>query len=151
MKGRLVDSGDVPPRRFIAGPATGITEIHGIAVDEVHDEIVVACATSIRVFARTASGDVAPLRTITGPATGLAAGPQGVALDLERDQIVVSVPGDDAVRIFARTAVGDVAPVRTLAGPATGFDGVGLIDLVPQLFADGFQSGAAAAWSIVVP
>jgi hypothetical protein len=144
-------SGDVAPLRVIAGPATGITEIHGIAFDPVNDEIFVACATSIRVFAGGANGDVAPLRVVAGPATGLAAGPEGLALDLERDEVAVGVSADHAIRTFPRAANGDVAPTRSLVGAATGFAGVGMIDLVPQIFADGFQSGDLAAWSLAAP
>ncbi len=70
----LTAMGDpVLPIRLIEGPATGLDFVTGIAVDTVHEEVVVASfqADSIVTFSHTASGDVAPLRTIAGVDTEL--------------------------------------------------------------------------------
>ena len=66
-------SGDSPPTRTLTGPATGLNKPFGLALDLVHDELVVADYgnNAITVYARTAQGDIAPLRTLAGPATGL--------------------------------------------------------------------------------
>lgn len=122
-------NGNVPPLRTLRGPATGIEGPIGMAVDFVHDELLVANykvseGGSIVVFPRTASGNFPPLRTIQGPQTRFDQ-PQGLALDLLHDEIVVAnssflsgAPG--SILVFPRTAVGDVAPIRSIGGPATG-------------------------------
>ena len=70
--------GDMPPKRIIAGPKTGLLFIVGVAVDPVHDRIVAASASSVRggktglfIFGRTDDGDVAPRGVIAGPRTGI--------------------------------------------------------------------------------
>jgi len=115
-------SGDTAPLRTLSGAATGLSAPQGVALDLVHDELVVANAgigpPSVTVYARTASGNVAPLRTLSGAATGLNA-PRGVALDLVHDELVVVNDGN-SVTAYARAASGNTAPLRTLSGAATG-------------------------------
>jgi 6-phosphogluconolactonase (cycloisomerase 2 family) len=79
-------------------------------------------ASSITVYARTASGSVAPVRTIAGPVTGLN-GPFGIAVDPVHEELVVANNNDDSITVYRLTASGDVAPLRTIAGPATGLHG----------------------------
>ena len=70
-------SGDVAPVRTISGGATGLNDPIGLAVDPVHDEVLVAnfSGHSITVYSRTASGNVAPLRTLV-----VLSGPRSVAV-----------------------------------------------------------------------
>ena len=142
-------AGNTAPIRVVTGSNTGLEQVYGIALDAVHDEIVVSALSAVRVFARTASGNVAPLRSIAGPSTQFV-NPTGVAVDLERDEIAVA-DQNGRLYAFARTANGDVAPLRVVQGPQTGLNGSTLLDLLPQIFADGFQSGDATAWSAAVP
>ena len=122
-------SGNVAPLRVLQGPLTGINGPIGMAVDVVHDELFVvnyrvADGGSVTVFSRTASGDVAPIRILQGPGT-LLKDPQGIALDLGRDEIIVAnskfttgLAGD--LLVFSRTDPGNASPVRQITGPSTG-------------------------------
>ncbi|HXH26184.1 MAG TPA: hypothetical protein VNI78_13110 [Vicinamibacterales bacterium] len=74
---------------------------------------------SITVYSSRAAGDVPPQRTIAGPLTQLD-WPMGIALDEERDELIVASNGNDAILVFPRTAQGNVAPVRAIRGPRTG-------------------------------
>jgi Lactonase, 7-bladed beta-propeller len=134
-------NGNVAPVRTLQGALTGIEGPIGMAVDPVHDELIVASYRvagdgTISVFPRTADGNVLPLRTIQGTLTGFNR-PQGLALDLVHDEIVVansyfstSSPGN--VLVFARSASGNVAPLRQISGPDTALcNPIGLVlDLV---------------------
>ena len=117
-------AGDAAPLRTIVGGATGLSEPSALAVDLVHDEILVANGgnSTITVYSRTASGNAAPLRTIAGPATGLNV-PSGIALDPINNEIVVTNL-NPSVTVYGRTASGNVAPLRTLQGPATGMNNI---------------------------
>lgn len=120
-------SGDVRPRRVIQGKRTQLNWPLGVAVDEVHQEVVVANAgdDSVLVFPLKAEGDVAPLRVIRGKRTGLRA-PVGVAVDPQTGEIWVANFLDHTAMAFERTAQGDVAPRRVIRtappeAPALGF------------------------------
>ncbi len=144
---RPTAEGDEQPLRFIQGPNTKLVDPHGIFVDTVNDEIVVTNQhsshqietgvvadtlgfrhmlqstgsyelPSITVYSRTAEGDARPLRTIQGPKTRMDL-PLNVAVDPERNVIVVANDQAHAVLFFSRTAQGDVAPVGVLEGPNT--------------------------------
>ncbi len=130
-------TGNVAPTRIIQGPLTTIVGPLGMALDLVHDELIVvnyktAFGGSITVFHRTATGNVAPIRTIQGALTEFSS-PQGVALDLAHDELLVAnsrfstaLPGD--VLVFPRSASGDTAPVRQITGPSTGLcNPIGLV------------------------
>ena len=145
------------PDRYIQGPNTKLVDPHGIFVDALNDEIVVtnhhsahrietgvvAAAlkfryllqstghyelASVTVYSRTAEGNVAPLRTIQGPKTRLNL-PLGVAVDAERDVILVANDQTHSVLAFARTAQGNVEPLYTIEGPATGLKNPGGLHL----------------------
>jgi hypothetical protein len=73
---------------------------------------------AIIVHFRAANGDVVPLRTLMGPNTGLNS-PQGLAVDIVNDEMVVANAGNKSVTVYARTASGDTAPLRTLIGHFT--------------------------------
>jgi hypothetical protein len=103
-------NGNVAPLRVIAGPATGLSSPSGIAVDLVHDELIVANKTvpySVTVYPRTASGNVAPLRTITGNLTGLD-DPRGVSVDPVHDEFAVANRSGCRLTTFAGFNTGPV-------------------------------------------
>lgn len=70
-------SGDAAPKRVLSGPETqfqapGIRGMVTVAVDPVHNLLVVNHDNSLLIFDRTANGDAKPLRVIKGPKSGLA-------------------------------------------------------------------------------
>ena len=70
-------NGDVAPKRVLRGPDTGFQEpgIRGmatVAVEPVHNVLVVNHGNSLLIFDRTASGNTKPLRVISGPKSGVA-------------------------------------------------------------------------------
>jgi hypothetical protein len=70
-------SGDVAPKRVLSGPDTGFQEpgIRGmatVAIDPIHNVLVVNHRNSLLIFDRTASGNAKPLRVISGPKSGVA-------------------------------------------------------------------------------
>lgn len=117
-------NGQVAPLRIIEGTNTNISRSsHGIALDPVHDEVIMpsAIAGAILVHRRDAEGNAAPLRTIIGLLTRLQS-PQGVAVDLVNDEIVVSNDSRESIVVFSRIDDGNVAPLREIRGPATGIN-----------------------------
>jgi DNA-binding beta-propeller fold protein YncE len=100
--------------------------MHGIAYDEVNDEIVIPVALSgaILVFRADAKGETPPVRTIQGTRTHLVR-PHTVAVDPVNDEILTADPSMRAVVVFDRRANGNVAPKRVIGGPRTG-----LLDIV---------------------
>jgi DNA-binding beta-propeller fold protein YncE len=128
--------GDEKPLRTIQGPSTGLTDPHGVFLDGINNEIIVAnhdswgggagddtgsgkfVPFSITVYRREENGDVKPLRTIQGPATQLVL-PMKLHVDTVNNEIAVA-NGDDSVLMFSRTANGNAAPLRRIHGPSTG-------------------------------
>ena len=110
-------SGDVAPIRKLGGPKTHISNIYGVAVDPVHNLIVVGnrvetggrnSQDAILIFNRTDAGDVAPRAMISGPHTGIIKIRQ-VVVDEERSQIFAMLcvrgtgaHGFDPTEIFVR-------------------------------------------------
>ena len=132
------------PVRSLIGRDTGLADPHGIYLDDLNKEIIVANHgnwaegdvsapseddreggqfqnPSIKVFAAAASGNAKPIRGIAGLRTGLN-WPMQIAVDTEHNEIAVANNGDHSVLIFRRTDSGDVAPVRVLGGPKTGIN-----------------------------
>lgn len=112
------------PEAQLVGAMTGLDTPSVLAVDFVHDEIVIPMHTAgtIRTYPRNGNGDVAPTRTLSGAST-LLSNPTAAALDLVNDEMAVSTEGSsDAIRVFARTANGDVAPLRSIVGNNTGLN-----------------------------
>ncbi len=136
------------PLRSLIGPNTGLADPHGIKLDDVNDEILVANhgnwnahsrewrradsdtaqlkasggsfeLPSITIYPITANGDVRPVRTIQGPQTQLN-WPMQIDVDTVHDEIAVANNGDNSILIFRRTGNGDVAPVRIIRGQSTG-------------------------------
>ena len=111
-------NGDEPPVRILQGPKTQMMHPdYGIAVDAVHNELLVSEKEQISVFPRTANGDVAPLRMIKGPDTRLIDA-RGFVVDPVHNLIVVGAKG--GLLIFNRTDTGNVKPRAIIGGPTTG-------------------------------
>jgi DNA-binding beta-propeller fold protein YncE len=140
-------SGDVEPLRRIGGPKTRIRNIYGMAVDSVHNLIMIANRVEttgresndgILIFNRTDSGDVAPRAVISGPRTGIIKIRQLVA-DEERGQIFATIKNNfenydwkderptpwnpdktGFIGVWSIDDNGDVPPRGVIKGPATG-------------------------------
>ena len=158
----LSANGNVAPIRILQGPQTTLVGPLGLALDLVHDELIIvsyktADGGSITVFPRTASGDVAPTRTVQGPLTGFNR-PQDVALDLNRDEMIVANSYFDSpvslgsLLVFPRLASGNVAPIRQITGPSTDLcNPIGLVlDAVHDelVVSNSAASGAACGRSV---
>lgn len=120
-------NGNVAPKRVIEGQATNLSRtMHGIAYDNLHDEIVipVALGGAVLVFKADASGEVPPTRIIQGTRTRLVR-PHTVAVDPVNNEILTADPSSRAIFVFDRMANGNVAPKRVISGEKTG-----LLDIV---------------------
>lgn len=137
------------PLRVIKGTNTGMADPHGIFIDGVNGEILVANhgsrrddsayypyakefgpllpstgryqAPSLTVYSRTAQGNQAALRTIQGPDTQLM-WPMAIHADVANNEIVVANNGDSSILFFRRTDSGNAKPVRVIRGPKTKLD-----------------------------
>ena len=118
--------GDVKPLRKIEGLHTGLDFPMGVAVDPVHDEIIVANNgdSSLLIFDRSSNGDVAPRRVIRGGRTGIDR-PMGVAIDPKKDGLWVANFGNHTAALFSRTASGDAAPIHVIRNAPPGTPTVG--------------------------
>ena len=97
-------NGNVTPARIIEGQNTSLSRtMHGLAYDEIHDEIIVPVALSgaVLVFKGGATGDEPPLRVIQGSKTGLIR-PQTVEVDPVHNEIVAADSSSRAILIFDR-------------------------------------------------
>ena len=94
--------------------------MHGVAYDEVNDEISipVALGGAVLVFPAGGAGEVPPIRTIQGSQTRMMR-PQTLAVDPVNDEIIVGDTTARAVFVFDRKANGDVKPKRALFGDKT--------------------------------
>ena len=96
--------------------------MHGLAYDDIHDEIIVPVALSgaVLVFRGGATGDEAPLRVIQGSRTGMIR-PQTVEVDPIHNEIVAADSSSRAILVYDRMANGDVEPLRRIGGAKTLF------------------------------
>jgi hypothetical protein len=116
-------NGNVAPDRIIEGQDTNLSRtMHGLAYDNVNDEIIVPVALSgaILVFRGGAIGNEPPVRVIQGPNTGLIR-PHTANVDPDSGEILAGDPSGRAVLIFDRLANGDAKPKRVISGSKTGF------------------------------
>jgi len=114
-------NGGAKPMRAIAGQHTLFNRtIHGMAYDNVRDEILVPAyhGSGILTFRGDADGDASPVRKIYGKSTTLL-NPSNVSVDPIHGEIYVAQ--GNRVLVFSRDADGDVAPIRVVEGPNTGF------------------------------
>jgi hypothetical protein len=112
-------SGNTPPIRVLQGPATGLANPTGIAVDLVNNELLVVnrlSPYSVTVYARTASGNTPPLRTLTGALTTLD-DPRGLSVDTVHGEFSVANRAGFSVTTWSRGASGNLAPLRALRTP----------------------------------
>jgi hypothetical protein len=140
-------AGDVPPLRKLGGPKTQIRNIYGMAVDSVHNLIVIGnrvdlggrnSSDGILVFNRTDNGDVVPRGVIAGPRTGIIKIRQ-VVVDEERGQIFATIKNNfenydvederpspwnpdktGFIGVWSVNDSGDVPPRGVIKGPASG-------------------------------
>lgn len=106
------------PDRIIEGQNTNLSRtMHGLAYDELHDEMVVPVALSgaVLVFRGGATGDEPPLRVIQGSRTGMIR-PQTVEVDPVHNEIVAADSSSRAILVYDRMANGDVEPLRKIGG-----------------------------------
>ena len=96
--------------------------MHGLAYDELHDEIIVpvALAGAVLVFRGDAAGDEPPVRVIQGAKTGMIR-PQTVEVDPVNNEIVAADSSSRAILVYDRMANGNVAPKRKIGGDQTLF------------------------------
>jgi hypothetical protein len=116
-------NGNVAPDRTIEGQNTNLSRtMHGLAYDDLHDEIIVPVALSgaVLVFRGGATGDEAPLRVIQGSKTGMIR-PQTVEVDPINNEIVAADSSSRAILVYDRMADGDVEPRRKIGGAKTLF------------------------------
>ena len=119
--------GEESPLRVIQGPRTRMKRPDRIAVDPVHNEIIIPNRESILVFPREAQGDVAPIREIRGPDTQLG----GVTLAVDPVHNLIVVGNNRALLIFNRTDDGNVKPRAVITGPKTRIGGFDQIQVYP--------------------
>lgn len=130
---RLADGGAKPARQ-IHGQTTLLSRtVHGIAYDEIHDEIVVPnqFAQAILTFRGAANGEETPLRVIQGPSTQLEA-PDRLGTDPVNNEIYV--PESGRMLVYPREANGNVRPTRIIETTDGGMGGAVAIDAVNNLF-----------------
>ena len=116
-------NGNVAPDRVIEGQNTSLSRtMHGLAYDDIHDEIIVPVALSgaVLVFRGGATGDEPPLRVIQGSKTGMIR-PQTVEVDPVNNEIVAADSSSRAILVYDRMANGDVEPLRKIGGSKTLF------------------------------
>jgi hypothetical protein len=159
----LSANGNVAPIRVLQGPLTTLRGPMGLALDLVHNELIVVSYKvddegSITTFPRTASGNVAPTRTIQGPLTGFDH-PQALALDLVHNELIVAnsffnnTLSLGGLLVFPRTATGNVAPVRQITGTNTGLCnpiGMTLDRVHDELYVTNAAANSACQPSVVV-
>jgi DNA-binding beta-propeller fold protein YncE len=110
--------GVAEPRRVISGPHTQLEFICGVAVDPRRREIYTVnndTLDSMLVFTHEQEGDARPARLLK-----VDHGAWGVALDLEHDEVAITVQHTNQVNVYPRTAQGETPPLRKIQGPATG-------------------------------
>ena len=121
-------NGNAAPVRIIDGQGAKLARaLHGLAYDEVHDEIIAPnpFAEAILFFRGGTNGEEGPIRVIQGPHTQLDGGPDWntpdvVAYDPVYDEVYTRLRrGKGAILVFPRAGNGDVAPLRVLRGVAT--------------------------------
>ncbi len=119
------DSGNVAPKRFIAGSNTQFGNYTNyVTVDRTNGEVLAQGDTGLGVvvFNLTDSGNVAPKRNLTGASTGFSS-IGGIIVDNANNRLIASDQpggGADSLRAFLRTANGNTPPLLVVSGPATG-------------------------------
>jgi DNA-binding beta-propeller fold protein YncE len=105
------------PKRAIGGLKTKIEFQSGVYIDPKNGDIYAVnndTVDTLVVFSRQAKGDVRPDRELQTPH-----GTFGIAVDEERQELLLTVQHDSAVVTFQKTAKDDEAPIRLLQGEHT--------------------------------
>jgi hypothetical protein len=115
---RLANGGAEPTRKIEGQKSLLSRNMHAIAYDEIHDEILAPqrLAQAILTFRGGANGEEPPIRVLQGSRTQLAS-PDRLAVDPVHNELFV--PHKEKVLVFPRDANGNVAPIRVLQGPDT--------------------------------
>jgi len=126
--------GSTLPTRTIAGSATQIDSVNGIAVaadDTLYVTTGVFGVGSVLVFAPNASGNAAPARTITGTTASPFYSPSGIAMDRNDHLYVAAFMATGSPSIFELDSQvsGVASPLKTIYGSATTLYGIGCIQL----------------------
>lgn len=111
-------NGNVYPDRIISGQDSKLGRTtHGIAYDDVNDEIIAPnpLAAAVVIFRGGADGTEAPIRTLQGHLTGLSR-PETVAVDTKNNELLIGDPGDRRILVYRRDADGNARPIRTIQG-----------------------------------
>ena len=101
-----------PPLRVVRGGKTRMGDPHGVAVDDVHDEVLVANHGNWRpqeLITSYPAYDTRESRQETNPSQRVTEGMRGRFLL-------------GSITVFPADASGDVAPTRTISGPLTELD-----------------------------
>ena len=126
----IMAKGDVAPVTEISGPATGLIDPTGIALDAQHNiyvsNVVSGSSTisEINVFPAGSTGNAAPVQTIGGSATLLDYA-NAIAIDANQNIYVANEGisgGPSSINVYAAGSNGNVAPVRMIAGANTGIN-----------------------------
>jgi hypothetical protein len=131
-------NGDVPPKRVLKGPDTGIKDIAPAAVDTVRNLMVVRSGGALLIFDRTASGNVKPRWTIQGPRAPIGGLPHQLRVYSPKGWIIDGTTGG-GLGVWSINDKGDVAPrwkipVRQIAGRGDGASGIALDPLHKELW-----------------
>jgi len=108
------------PLWHIRGPATGMMFVAGVATDPRRREVFTVdndIGDRMMVFPYDVDGNVKPKRVLSVPH-----GAWGLALNLQRDEIAISIEHPNIVAVFKRDAMGLEAPKRVIHGPHAGLE-----------------------------
>jgi DNA-binding beta-propeller fold protein YncE len=122
-------AGEDKPLRTIQGPHTGISDPHGIAIDNENNEVFVANHSS---YHEVGTGEENP----NAATAAFARGEEAPQVFRERVQPRQSKGKfvDPSIRVYSRTANGDAVPVRVIEGPKTG------LSLPMKIFVDSIHN-----------
>ena len=145
-------SGSDARLRTLVGVNTGLDSPAGIAVDTVHDELLVLNHGTVTVYNRAASGNTAPIRTLVTTAA-MGAFPTAMTLDLMNDELFLT-NDDRTVTVYSRTASGSTPPIRTLhldfPGPGWMPTGIAVDAVNDEMFVT-FPAGSVFPLVMVYP
>ena len=100
------DSGDVSPKRVL-----NVRPSSRVAVDYVHDLMVVSGGNRLAIYDRLAEGDAQPLRVIEGPSVDVGGARHGFDVYSKTGHIVVAIPYRGANRTRIEQLASDGASV----------------------------------------
>jgi DNA-binding beta-propeller fold protein YncE len=105
------------PLSWVRGPATGMMFVSGVAIDPARKEMHTVdndIGDRLVTFSYDATGNVAPKRMLIVPHQAW-----GLALDVKRNEIAVTVESSNMIAIFDRDAEGEAKARRIIRGVST--------------------------------